>query len=87
MTPGSWYTLFVRALSGTSAQEFSTANPYAGGDATDENGPPASGVDVVFAEGVTSPSSGIPEPGTLGLLGAGLAPLAGLGTRARRRPA
>ena len=86
LTPGSPYTLFVRALNGVFGQEFSAGDPYTGGDAYDQNGFVAQGVDLVFAEGVTSPVSAVPEPGTLGLLGAGLAALGGLGARTRRRP-
>lgn len=82
LNPGSTYTLFVTALSGAFGQEYSISNPYAGGVALNSAGISASGVDLVFSEGITATDTSVPEPATMLLLGSGLCALV-----ARRRRA
>ncbi len=86
LTPGSIYTLAVSQTAGDGFLfRYSDSNPYAGGLAyygASQSAVPA--FDAVFAEGVTSASLLVPEPGTWVLCAAGMA---GMGLRSLRRRA
>ena len=87
LTPGSVYTLFLRALGGGDFEaQYSDANPYAGGVMIFSDGSAALGADLVFAEGLatTGPGTLVPEPSTWALLGTGLLALAVVSRRRRR---
>jgi hypothetical protein len=73
LVPTTDYTLFVRALTGAFMLEFTPPGSpidYVYGDALDDQGVVAPGVDLVFAEGIEPTVT--PEPATLALTGAGL---------------
>jgi hypothetical protein len=82
LIPGDIYTLYVRPVSGTFGQEYSSSNPYPGGEAFDEFGTAYPDIDIVFAEGLTS---SVPEPSTWAMMLIGFAGLGYAGYRASRR--
>ena len=86
LVPTTDYTLFVRALTGSFMLEFTPPHSpidYYDGDALDDTGAVAPGVDLVFAEGIEPTVT--PEPATFGLAGTGLLVLGALARRVSGR--